>query len=148
MDLRVGDIVTVKGHGGWATVVALCEDGLAFGRVPKYRATVEWGPSDGPQVGTSKTGRRFPQEFPAGACEVVGERDEEGKLIRDELPGSHLTDEVIAAMSDEELEEAEQELLFMIEDGKARTREQELKALDEEEAELLAFLATLKNGKE
>jgi hypothetical protein len=86
--LNVGDIVTVRGYGGWAEVLNLVEDGLAFGMYPKYIATVRFGVHD-KQVGCSKQARRFPMEFGSGrltkVCNADGEEPgkERGKSIDD-----------------------------------------------------------------
>lgn len=47
-DVSVGDYVRVKGYGGFARVLHLEQDGYTPppNSVPKYRATIEWGPNN------------------------------------------------------------------------------------------------------
>ena len=45
-DFTIGDIVTVRGYGGYAEVLSMEEDGITPQGHPKYLCTVRFGPYD------------------------------------------------------------------------------------------------------
>lgn len=86
---NVGDLVTVKGYGGWAEVVSVTQDGWVYHRnrppIPKWLCSVHFGPNN-PQVGRAhtpngKAGRtlKYPQsalhEFYSGKLTPLEETD-------------------------------------------------------------------------
>lgn len=64
--LQPGDFVNVEGYGGFATIQKVYEDGVGPHGHPKFRAVIQWGPSNG-AVGRSKQARTGAiDDFPVG----------------------------------------------------------------------------------
>lgn len=80
-EVSVGDIITVAGYGGFAEVLHIEQDGYTPPprSVPKYRATVRWGPSNTRAGSAKKTIQVTKQyrtnalieDYPLGRCELA-----------------------------------------------------------------------------
>lgn len=89
-EVSVGDIVRVKGYGGFATVLHIEQDGYTPPprSVPKYRATVEWGPNNTRHLSTAKRNVQVKgphrtstliEDYPLGRLEPAHELTEQAK---------------------------------------------------------------------
>ena len=74
-EVSVGDLVRIRGYGGFAEVLAIHEmPQLSPAGTPMYRVTIKWGPHND-IAGTAKRGIGI-EEYPLGRCEPAFEATE------------------------------------------------------------------------
>lgn len=106
-EVSVGDLVRIKGYGGFAEVLAIHEmPQLSPAGTPMYRVTIKWGPHND-IAGSAKRGIGI-EEYPLGRCEPAHEAtsakeqdDEEAVLAS--IPGKSKA-ELLAMLAELEME--------------------------------------------